>query len=182
MRRIAKDISRSLMGNEEGLGLLGTFLLAVGTGILIFGVAVYGGSQAGGAMSNYSRSSPEAHDTVAAPATQASQEKLDEIQQIHSQGGTPVMVPVLEAGIKAQGAGGPQNFGISYTIGHWITKLVDWATGKTSKPSNNSQTTPTVTGEDLDEHTNVTNITDDAASAGGGSGGSSGGCSDGCAP
>jgi hypothetical protein len=181
MTRIVKGISGLLRGREEGF--FWTIVFVIAAVVLITGGAIYGAAQAGGAMNNYSRSSHQAEQVVSGPDTAESRATLEQVQQTHSQGGTPVMVPVLEAGIRAQGAGGPQNLGISYTIGRWITSIIDWATGKPSGPSNSQQNTPTVTGEDLDEHTNATNITDDAAGAGGSSGGGGGGgCNDGCNP
>jgi hypothetical protein len=178
MKGNVKNLSRLLIGNEDGFGW--TIVFIVVAVVAIAGGAIYGGVQAGGAMGNYSRSSHQAEEAFSSPDTPDSQETLEEIQHTHSQGGLPVMTPVLEAGIRAQGAGGPQGFGISYTIGRWIASIIEWATGSSSEPPKNSQTTPAVTGEDLNEHTNVTNTTDDAAGAGGGSSSSSGSGGGGC--
>jgi hypothetical protein len=178
MYRIVEGIVKLLRGREEGFGW--TILLAVGTAIVVVGVAVYGAVQAGGAMNNYSKSSHQAEQAFSSPATPQSNEKLDEIQHTHRQGGLPVMTPVLESGIRAQGAGGPQNFGISYTIGRWIASGIEWAI---NQMFGSPQTTPAAGVDDLGEHTNVSEVGDDAAAgATGGSSGSSsgsGGCSDG---
>jgi hypothetical protein len=174
MDRIFKGIVMLLRGREEGFVL--TILFAVVTAVVVVGVAAYGAVQAGGAMNNYSRSSHQAEEAFSSPATPQSNEKLDQIQHTHRQGGLPVMTPVLESGIRAQGAGGPQNLGISYTIGRWITSIIDWATGQSS----GTQQTPAAGSDDLGEHTNVSEVGDDAAAGAiGGSSSGSSSCPDG---
>lgn len=181
MYRKIKGISRLLMGNEDGF--FWTIVLAVGAAVLVVGGAIYGAVQAGGAMGDYSRSSHQAEEAVSGADTAQSQTTLDQVQKTHGQGGLPVMTPVLEAGIRAQGGGGPKYLGISYTIGRWITSAIDWATSKNPEPSDTQQqTNPTVTGEDLDKNTQVKDVTDEGAAAGTGSGGGGSGCNDGCNP
>ena len=181
MEWIFKGIAMLLRGREEGFGW--TILFAVVTAVVVVGVAVYGAAQAGGAMGKYSRSSHQAEEAFSSPVTPQSNEKLDQVQHTHRQGGLPVMTPVLESGIRAQGAGGPQNLGISYTIGRWIASGIEWAINQMfSSP----QTTPAAGSDDLGEHTNVREVGDDAAAGAadgtGGTSGGSGGCNDGCNP
>jgi hypothetical protein len=178
MRRILKGITELLGGREDGF--FWTIVFVVVAVVLVTGGAIYGAAQAGGAMGTYSSSSHRGHDAASAPDTAESRETLDQVQNTNRQGGLPVMTPVLEAGIRAQGAGGPQNLGISYTIGRWVTSIIDWATGKPSGPSN---TSPTVTVDDLGEHTTTRDTTaDDAGTGGSSGGGGGGGCNDGCNP
>lgn len=181
MRRIVKGISELLTGHEDGFGW--TIVFIVVAVVAIAGGAIYGAVQAGGAMGNYSKSSHQAEQAASAPDTAESRATLDQIQNTHRQSGLPVMTPVLEAGIRAQGAGGPQGFGISYTGGRLATSAVDWATTKNS--SGPQKNTTGVSGNDLESHTATQDTTNaDAGTGGTGSSGgsSSGGCSDGCGP
>ena len=175
MCRIFKGIVMLLKGREEGW--VWTVLLIVATAVVVVGVAVYGAVQAGGAMNKYSKSSHQVEQAFSSPATPQTSETLDSIQRTHRQGGLPVMTPVLESGIRAQGAGGPQNFGLSYFVGRRIASGLEWAINQLL---GSPQTTPASGADDLGEHTNVSEVGDDAAAGTtGGSSGGSGGCSDG---
>jgi hypothetical protein len=178
MRRIIKNIPKLLRGHEEGWVTWALFIIA-GV-ILVAGGAIYGAVKAGGAMGTYSSSPNKGHDAASGPDTAESRQALEEVQHTHRQVGLPVMTPVLEAGIRAQGAGGPQGFGISYTGGRLATSAVDWATTKNS--SGPQKNTTGVSGGDLESHTATQDTTNADAGTGGagGTGGTGGsGCSDG---
>jgi hypothetical protein len=175
MYRILKGIVILFKGREEGSGWMA--LLIIATIVFTIGGGIYGAVKAGGAMNKYSKSSHQAEEAFSSPATPQSNEKLDEIQHTHRQGGLPVMTPVLESGIRAQGAGGSKGLGGGYTIGRWIASGLEWAINQVF---GSPQTTPAAGSDDLGEHTNVSEIGDDAAAGTtGGSSGSGGGCSDG---